>query len=150
MQEMWAPWLGQDNPLEEEITTHPGILAWEIPWTEECDGLQSMELQRVWHNWAHTHTHTHQLYIEGIYNKVLLYSTGSSIQYRMINLNGKELQKQMSLYVSLNHFAVQQKLTQHCKSMIFPFLNKNFNKRKSCSFYKTSRKKSVFLLTIFT
>ena len=40
---------------------------------------------------THTHTHTHQLYIERIYNKVLLYSTGSSIQYRMINLNGKEL-----------------------------------------------------------
>ena len=28
------------------------ILAWEIPWTEEPGGLQSMELQRVGHNRA--------------------------------------------------------------------------------------------------
>ena len=31
--------------LEEE--THPSILAWKIPWTEEPDGLQSMGPQRV-------------------------------------------------------------------------------------------------------
>ena len=29
------------------MTTHFSILAWEIPWTEEPDGLQSMGLQRV-------------------------------------------------------------------------------------------------------
>ena len=29
------------------MTTHPNILAWEIPWTEEPGGLQSMGLQRV-------------------------------------------------------------------------------------------------------
>ena len=28
------------------MATHSSILAWEIPWTEEADGLQSMELQR--------------------------------------------------------------------------------------------------------
>ena len=27
------------------MTTHPGILAWEIPWTEESSGLQSMGSQ---------------------------------------------------------------------------------------------------------
>ena len=36
--------------LEEEIATHSSILAWEIPWTEEPDGLQFMELQRVGHD----------------------------------------------------------------------------------------------------
>ena len=35
MQESWVPSLGQEDPLEEEMATHPGILAWEIPWTEE-------------------------------------------------------------------------------------------------------------------
>ena len=30
---------GQDNPLEKEMVTHSSILAWEIPWTEEPDGL---------------------------------------------------------------------------------------------------------------
>ena len=32
---------------EEEMVTHSSILAWEIPWTEEPRGLQSMGLQRV-------------------------------------------------------------------------------------------------------
>ena len=31
------------------------ILAWKIPWTERPGGLQSMGLQRVGHDWAHTH-----------------------------------------------------------------------------------------------
>jgi len=32
------------------MTTHSRILAWEIPWTEEPGGLQSMGSQRVGHN----------------------------------------------------------------------------------------------------
>ena len=44
------------------MATHPSVLAWRIPWTEEPDGLQSMGSQRVGHDWAtHTHTHTHRL-----------------------------------------------------------------------------------------
>ena len=34
--------LGQEDPLEKEVITHSSILAWEIPWTEESGGLQSM------------------------------------------------------------------------------------------------------------
>ena len=30
---------GQEDPLEKETATHSNILAWEIPWTEEPDGL---------------------------------------------------------------------------------------------------------------
>ena len=33
--------LGQEDPLEKEMTTHSRILAWEIPWTEEPGGPQS-------------------------------------------------------------------------------------------------------------
>ena len=39
--------LGREDPLEEEMAIHPSILAWEIPWTEEPGGLQSMGLQTV-------------------------------------------------------------------------------------------------------
>ena len=39
--------LGQEDPLEEEMETHSSILAWRILWTEEPGGLQSMGLQRV-------------------------------------------------------------------------------------------------------
>ena len=38
--------LGGNDPLEEEMTTHSSILAWEIPWTEEPGRLQSMGFQR--------------------------------------------------------------------------------------------------------
>ena len=37
------------------MATHSSILAWEIPWTEEPVGLQSMGSQRVGHNRACTH-----------------------------------------------------------------------------------------------
>ena len=42
--------LAWEEPLEKEMATHSGILAWKIPWTEESDGLQSMGLQRVGHD----------------------------------------------------------------------------------------------------
>ena len=50
MQEMWACSLGQEDPLEKERATRSSILAWEIPWTEEPSGLQSMGSQRVGHD----------------------------------------------------------------------------------------------------
>ena len=42
--------LGWEDPLEEGMATHSGILAWRIPWTEEPGGLQSMQSQKVRHN----------------------------------------------------------------------------------------------------
>ena len=42
MQETWVRALGQEDPLEKEMETHSSILAWESPWTEEPDRLQSM------------------------------------------------------------------------------------------------------------
>ena len=38
--------------LEKAMATHSSTLAWRVPWTEEPGGLQSMESQRVGHNWA--------------------------------------------------------------------------------------------------
>ena len=45
-QETWVQSLDQEDPLEEEMATHSSILTWEIPWTEESRGLQSMGSQR--------------------------------------------------------------------------------------------------------
>ena len=50
--ETWVWSLGWEDPLEKEMATHASILAWEIPWTEQPGGLQSMGLQRVRHDWA--------------------------------------------------------------------------------------------------
>ena len=61
--------LNIEDPMEKEMVTHTSILAWEILWTEEPGGLQSMgrgtangRAQLTEH--AHTHislflTHTH-------------------------------------------------------------------------------------------
>ena len=57
MQEIWVWFLGWEDPLEKGMATHFSILAWRILQTEETSGLQSMELQRVKHNWV-TNTFT--------------------------------------------------------------------------------------------
>ena len=33
MQEMQIQFLGQEEPLENEMATHSSIVAWKIPWT---------------------------------------------------------------------------------------------------------------------
>ena len=50
VQETWVQSLGQGDSLEKGMVTHPSILAWRIPWTEESGGLQFMESQRVRNN----------------------------------------------------------------------------------------------------
>ena len=52
MQETWVQPLGQEDAPEKEMATHPSILAWEIPWTEEPGGLPFTGSQRVGHNRA--------------------------------------------------------------------------------------------------
>ena len=42
--------LGWEDLLEKEMATHPSLLAWKIPRTDEPGGLQSMGSQRVRHN----------------------------------------------------------------------------------------------------
>ena len=49
-QETRVRFLGQEDPLEEEMATHFSILPKKIPWTEEPGRLQSMGLQRVGHD----------------------------------------------------------------------------------------------------
>ena len=62
MQETWVQFLGQEDPLEEEMTTQSSIFAWKIPWTEEPGGLQSHGVaQRVRHKSV---TNTHSDYSE--------------------------------------------------------------------------------------
>ena len=45
-QETQVQSLDQKDPLEKEMATYSSILTWEIPWTEEPGGLQSVGLQK--------------------------------------------------------------------------------------------------------
>ena len=47
MQETWFQSLGQEDSLEEEMVPYFSNLSWEIPWTEEPGGLQSMGSQEL-------------------------------------------------------------------------------------------------------
>ena len=50
MQETRVCSLDWEDPLEKGMATHSSILAWQIQWTEEPGGLQSMGSQRVGHD----------------------------------------------------------------------------------------------------
>ena len=50
MRETWVQSLGREDPLDKEMATHSGTLAWKIPWTEKPGRLQSMASQRVGHD----------------------------------------------------------------------------------------------------
>ena len=56
MQETQVRFLGWEESLEKEMTTHSGILAWRIPWTEEPGRLQS------WGHKSQMRLYHHQLY----------------------------------------------------------------------------------------
>ena len=46
IQETWVPSLEWEDPQEKEMATPSRVFAWEVPWTEEPGGVQSMGLQR--------------------------------------------------------------------------------------------------------
>ena len=62
---MWVQSLGWEDPLEESMTTHSSILAWEIPRIGEPDRLQSTGSQRVRHDRATKRTCTRVWLPEG-------------------------------------------------------------------------------------
>ena len=45
-QETWAPSLGGEDPLQEEMETHSSLLAWRIPWTRRLMGYSSKGLKK--------------------------------------------------------------------------------------------------------
>ena len=50
VQEMQVRYLDQEDPLEKGMAAHSNILAYEVPWTEEPGGLQSVH--RVTKSWT--------------------------------------------------------------------------------------------------
>ena len=93
MQDTRVRSLGQEDPLEYEMTTHFTLLAWRIPWTEDPGGLQSMGLQ------SQTRLRTHALYIKQITNKDTLHSTGNYTQYFVMTYMEKNLKQSRYMYM---------------------------------------------------
>ena len=78
-------------------------------------------------NWAFGVSRCKLLHLEWKSNEILLYSTGNHIQLLVIEHDEDNMRKRMHIYVKLGHFAVQQKLTEHCKSAIIKKLKKTIN-----------------------
>ena len=68
------------------MAVHSSILPWRIPWTEELNGLQFMELQRVGRDWSDEHFHI-------TFNSTLEYLT-RTIQGNCLTLQIPEAVKQ--------------------------------------------------------
>ena len=88
MQETQVWFLGLEDPMEKEMTTHSSILTWKIPWTEKPGWLQSMGSQRVGHHWAHTHDYNSLL---TMFLTLGLEEEAESHQFSL-NLKGKTVQ----------------------------------------------------------
>ena len=82
---MWVLSLGLEDPLKKEMVTHSTILAWRILMTEEPGRLQSVRLQRVWHNWSDL-AHTCKYQITMIYSPLWLLGAEESTAYTPIFL----------------------------------------------------------------
>ena len=112
---VWS--LGQEDPLEEGMTTHSGIFAWEIPWREEPGGLQSMGLQRVRHDWA---TNTLLYLVESLFVTCVPYKI---LATRETEAEWKGMEGHCQYF--LLNFSINLKLLQKVKSNQFlKFLNK--------------------------
>ena len=96
---VWS--LGQEDPLEEGMATHSSILAWKIPWTEEPDWLQSMQLQRVGHDWVTKHTYAY------IWGQLYGYVTCVVIQHPMLRCSQCWLILCCYYLASLPHFWIR-------------------------------------------
>ena len=68
------------------MATHPSILAWRIPWTEEHGGLQSIGSQRVRHDSAIKHNTAQQSISKATH---LSYMKGNNPTLRAFNERGK-------------------------------------------------------------
>ena len=77
--DVWS--LNQEDPLEEEMATCSGILAWDIPWLEEPGGLQYVGSQRVEHNWVNTwkQWYIYILHLNKLFKNGTLYNAHSDV-----------------------------------------------------------------------
>ena len=90
-------------------------LAWELPYATDAALKRKKQKTKQKKNHIHSTTYT-------IINKDLLYNIGNSTQHSVLTYMGKESEKEwIYVYVSLNHFAVHLRLTQHCKSTILHY-----------------------------
>ena len=91
MPETWVRSLGREDPLEKEMATHFSILAWEMPWTEEPGGLQSMGSRRVRHGWGNWARATDEIAPDGFTEATAVRETWGLGEGKTESLHSKPL-----------------------------------------------------------
>ena len=100
MQETWVPSAGLENLPEKTMATHPNILAWRIPWTEDPSGLQSMGSQRVRYDWVTNTLSTELLINESKRGKKKLVSFSADSIWNMRTSHTGQLKHYIGSWVS--------------------------------------------------
>ena len=77
--------LSWEEPQEKGMATHPSILAWRTPWTEELGGLQSIKLHRLRHNRS---TSAEQTTFHCVHVPHLLYPSTCQWTFRLLPCPG--------------------------------------------------------------
>ena len=67
--QVWS--LDRGDTLEKEMATRSSILAWEIPWTEEPGGLQSMGLPNSWNMTKQQHNSDNLDHVVSQFGRIL-------------------------------------------------------------------------------
>ena len=112
---------GWEYPLEKGMAIHFSILAWRIPWTEEPGRLQSMESQRVGHNWATEYTHTLKKSSAISYKSKHVFTCGSDITLRYVHQRNENLHSDKNLYTYIHGSLI-------CESQKLENIQMSFNK----------------------
>ena len=81
-QEMQIRSLGQEDPLEKEMATHSGILAWEIPWTGDLVGYSRWSYKELDTTWWLKITSCLTLHTKGIFHTLVLNLSNYKINRR--------------------------------------------------------------------
>ena len=138
-QETWVQSLGQEEPLEKGTAIHSSISAWRIPWTEEPGGLQSMESQRVGHDWA-TNTYIALSSKNDVPQKQLVSSSWNPNNSLMLFL--QPLYPDLRHFRCTFHFATQN--VQHVYSRVKTFNSGDLTKSIFTASSKTLSKMCIF------
>ena len=111
MQETRVQSLGWEDPLEKEMATHSGILAWKIPWTEEAGGLykpwghkESDTTQRLTHK--DLHSENCKTLVKGIMENI----TGNSSGVLDPNINSNISIVKMCILKAMYRFHINYRM----------------------------------------
>ena len=116
--------LDWEHRLKQEMTTYSSMLAWEIPWTDELGGLQSMGSQRVKHDWVRAYKHGSQKPKKGWQTGLLLEVLGENpftCVFHFVEIESIRCLMVHFTLISASSFTLSPKLSPMTLIMLFHY-----------------------------